>query len=86
MITMCVYLSEIENISLSILHIITKDELLFDYLVYSFLNDTSYQPGQSKKAKTIIPTGVKKPNAPMSLTTTEVLSLEMRYSGYKFIA
>ena len=45
MITMCVYLSEIENISLSILHIMTKDEFLFDYLVYSFLNESSYQPG-----------------------------------------
>jgi hypothetical protein len=80
---MCVYLSEIENISLSILHIMTRDDLLFDYLIYSFQNDTSYQPGQSKKAKTAIPTAVKKP---MALTTTEVLSLEMRYSGYKFIA
>lgn len=29
--------------------------------------------------------GGKKPNVPVSLSTTEVLSLEMRYSGFKFI-
>jgi hypothetical protein len=42
MITMSIYLSEIDNISLSILHIMTKDEFLFDYLIYSFQSDTSY--------------------------------------------
>ena len=63
----------------------TRDELLFDYLVYSFQNDCSYQPGQSKKAKTIVPAGIKKPNTSISLTTTELLSMEMKYSGFKFI-
>jgi hypothetical protein len=42
MITMSIYLSEIDNISLSVLHIMTRDEFLFDYLIYSFQSDTSY--------------------------------------------
>jgi hypothetical protein len=42
-------LSENENIEFTVIHIITKEEGLFDYLYHKFQNEIAYQPGLSKR-------------------------------------
>lgn len=43
------YLTEQEFIELSVIHLVTNEEGLFDFLIYKFQHDFDYQPGKSKK-------------------------------------
>ena len=43
------YLTEQEFIELSVIHLKTNEEGLFDFLIYKFQQDFDYQPGLSKK-------------------------------------
>ena len=45
LITFSMYLTEQEFIKLSVIHLVTNEEGLFDFLIYKFQLDFDYQPG-----------------------------------------
>ena len=85
LITFSAYLTEIDSIELSILHIITRDELLFDYLLIKIQNELQTNVSHSKKPKNVSAMqNVKKLPIMGSILPNDMLAMEMRFkeSGY----
>ena len=85
LITMSVYLTDDTNIDVSLMHILTKDEFLFDYMLTKIQTEVqTYQPGMSKKFQSKAMPAKKQGMG--SLLPGDLLSLEMKFKDFGFIA
>lgn len=87
---MSAYLTETDSVELSVLHVITRDEQLFEYLALKIQSEVqAYQPGLTKKAKGLpgsaLP-GKKLMGITGSIIPNDMLYMEMKFKDFSYVS